>query len=68
VKFLIGDREIVGTEVIDIREKETLKPDIELGKITVKCRGRDRGKERTCGSGFSRDSMEEFKDPLRFMS
>jgi hypothetical protein len=50
----IGDREIEKTEVLDIGNQETPKPEITfpVGKLfMVVFRGRE-GKGRTCGSGF----------------
>jgi hypothetical protein len=53
------------TGTLDIREDETPKPETESGKITVVSAESRAGEERTCGSGFHRDSSRESKEPIR---
>jgi hypothetical protein len=61
-------RGLRGQRTIGIRNHKVPKPEITLGKFTVKCRRAVRVNRRTCGSGFIRDSRRESNEPLRLMN
>jgi hypothetical protein len=57
VKLLIGDRGFKRTGTLDIGDHETPKPEIKIRERSRSCAEGRAGEERTCGSGFHRDSI-----------
>jgi hypothetical protein len=52
-------------ELLTTERTKPRKPEIESGKVTGACRGRDRVKKGPVDSGFHRDSIGSPKEPLR---